>query len=741
MANLLYRLGRGAARRRILTIVIWFVVLIGIGAGSFALEAKTTNDVTIPGQESTQAFDLMEQRLGAGSAAGSANVVFELTGEAKVTDPANAAAIASTVAKLGTLPGVANASNPLDPANPTVSADLQAALSTVTYTAPASEITEAQRAALLGAVDAAETATMQVNVTGTASEATVPSMGGAGEIIGVVVALIVLGITYGGMVVAGMNLLTALVGVGVGALGITFVSGLVELNSTTPILALMLGLAVGIDYALFIFTRFRSLLSEGHGVLDAAGRATATAGSAVVTAGLTVVIALAGLSIVGIPFLGEMGIAAAATVVVSVLVAITLVPAVLGLLGKRIMPRRVRKAAKAAAASGITPEAAPVASRRSIYARWIDGVVRRRWLAVAGAVVALGVITVPAASMHTSLVSNPAEGTTQAAAQDAIADHFGAGLNGPLLVLIDGQGADARAADISTQAATLDDVALIAPPTVLPTGTTALLTVIPKSGPTDEATVDLVHALRDTFQTESGPAVYVTGATAISVDVSESLGEAMPKYLALVVGLALVLLIMVFRSLLVPIVGVLGFLLSLGAALGATVAVFQWGWLAGALDITPGPIMSMLPILVIGILFGLAMDYQIFMVSRIYEEHAHGADSRTAVTRGFASAGPVVAAAALIMFSVFAGFVPEGMAVMRMIAFALAIGILFDAFVVRMVLVPALIDIFGRYAWSLPRWLRWLPQLDVEGANLKAATGEAEGAARASDPDAERVTA
>jgi RND superfamily putative drug exporter len=324
--------------------------------------------------------------------------------------------------------------------------------------------------------------------------------------------------------------------------------------------------------------------------------------------------------------------------------------------------------------------------------------------------------------MQTTLVQTPAADSTQARAEQLLAEGFGEGFNGPITVLFEGNDAAASAAAVSGAIGELDDVALVTPPVPDADGTAALLTVIPQSGPTDPATEQLVTDLRALLAGADGIDASVTGATAVSVDVAQALDAALPVYLTLVVGLALVLLVLVFRSLLVPLVGVLGFLLTVGASLGATVAVFQWGWLADLVNLEgTGPLISLTPILVIGILFGLAMDYQIFLVSRMHEAHSHGAAPPEAIRTGFRQAAPVVVAAALIMFSVFAGFVPAGEATIKSIAFALAAGILFDAFVVRMVLVPAALALLGGRAWWLPRWLRWLPVLDVEGAALEQA--------------------
>jgi RND superfamily putative drug exporter len=704
MARLLFRLGRGAHRHRLVVVLLWLVVLAGSALGAVTLSGETSNSFSIPGQESTTALDKIGEKFGGGGA--TARVVVQVPDGQTLATPENAQTLGGLVAKLAKLPGVVSATDPLNPEAPSVNAQQNTAYSTVTYSAKVGDVTPEQRDALVDAVADARTGGMAVEVTG---EAVVPPphVGGPVEAIGVVVALIILALTYGSLVTAGMNLLTAAVGVGIGALGVFIATGFLDLQSTTPILATMLGLAVGIDYALFIINRYRQELRGGADTGTAIGTAVATAGSAVVTAGITVVIALAGLAVVGIPFLTQMGVAAASTIVVAVLLALTLVPAVLSFLGRRALPRGQR--------ATTTTEA----KDRGFLRGWITAITRNRVAALLLSVVALGVVAVPVASLHTTLVQAPASDSTQANAQRLLADGFGEGFNGPLLVLVEGSGATAAATTAGENVKSLPDVALVAPARPNADDTAALLTVIPKSGPTTVETEQLVTDLRAQLADVQGVDAYVTGATAVSVDVATSLDRALPVYLVLVVGLALVLLVLVFRSLLVPLVGVLGFLLTIGASLGATVAVFQWGWLAGAVNLdTTGPLISLTPILVIGILFGLAMDYQVFLVSRMHEAHSHGAKPLDAITTGFRQAAPVVVAAALIMFSVFAGFVPSGEATIKSIAFALAIGILVDAFVVRMILVPAALALLGEHAWWLPKWLRWLPELDVEGARL-----------------------
>ncbi|ROO84988.1 RND superfamily putative drug exporter [Actinocorallia herbida] len=716
MASLLYRLGLTSVRHRVIVTLVWLAVFVGAGVGAAALSGSTVSTFEIPRQESTTALDLMHERFGAASTGGTAQVVVQAPAGAQVTDQATAARVTALVGELKGLPGVASVSDPLDPQAPVVSVDRRAAYSTVTYAAPAQEVTELQREALLDAVDRARDGGLTVEARGDALQEQV-HLGGPAEVIGVVVALLVLALTYGSLITAGMNLLTAVVGVGIGALGVITLTGFTDIQATTPVLAVMLGLAVGIDYALFIITRFRHELNAGRPVPEAAAMAVGTAGSAVVTAGLTVVIALAGLAVAGIPFLTQMGLAAAASVVVAVLIAITLVPAMTGFVGHRALPRRSRTGARHAEAH----------KDHGFYAGWARLVTRHRWGSLLAAVAALAVIAVPVASMRTSLVQHPAEGGTQAKAEQIISESFGAGFTGPLLILIDGTDAPGRAAAVRQQTAALPHVALATAPRTATDRSAALITVVPGSGPDSAATTELVHTLRADLTDTDGARIYVTGTTAVNIDVSQKLDDALPRYLALVVGLALVLLVLVFRSLLVPIVGVLGFLLTIGATLGATTAVFQWGWLADLVNArSTGPLMSLSPIIIIGILFGLAMDYQVFLVSRMHEAHSHGADPRTAVTTGFRQAAPVVMAAATIMFAVFAGFVPQGDATIKPIAFALATGILFDAVVIRMIAVPAALALLGSTAWKLPRALRRLPVLDVEGAALRSGSPDAD---------------
>lgn len=716
MATYLYRLGRFAFRRRGAVAAVWFLLLTVGGIGAATLAGSTSDTFTMPGTESQRAIDLLGERMPEASAQNAtARVVFTTDGDMKVTDPAAKQAVDSVVTELKTLPHVANVVDPYT--SRAVAPDGQTALASVTYTVEPREVTPEDRSALLAVGDKAAGTAVNVDIGGSAAQ--VQPEQSATEVIGIGVAAVVLVITFGSLIAAGLPLLTAVLGVGLGMLGITIATGFFDLSSSTSSLALMLGLAVGIDYALFIVSRYRHELIAGHSGEEAAGRALGTAGSAVVFAGLTVIIALVALSVVGIPFLTAMGLAGAATVLFAVVIALTLLPALLGFTGQRILGRQGRAARDTETDEGPAP----------MGERWANAVLRHRVTALLGVVIALGVVAIPALDLRLGMPTDAdaVPGTTQRQAYDQVAAGFGPGFNGPLMVAVDLQGATDRSAAISTIATDLADVkgvATVAPPTLNPAGDTAILTVIPASGPADAATEDLVRDIRAQaggWEEQTGSTVFVTGETALGLDVSQTLADALLPYLLIVVGLAFVLLTLVFRSLLVPLKATAGFLLSVVATFGAVVAVFQWGWLGGILGVeNTGPIVSFLPIFMIGVLFGLAMDYQVFLVSRMREEHIHGADADHSVVLGFRHGGRVVTAAAIIMASVFAGFMLSDQAIVKSIGFALAFGVLVDSFLIRMTLVPAVMSLLGERAYWLPRWLdRILPNVDVEGEKLR----------------------
>jgi putative drug exporter of the RND superfamily len=545
----------------------------------------------------------------------------------------------------------------------------------------------------------------------------VPEVFGVGEALGLVIAGVVLLVMLGSLLPAGLPIVTALVGVGIGVLASLAFSGVVSMASVTPVLGVMLGLAVGIDYSLFIVHRHRRQLAHGLDLHESIAMANGTAGNAVLFAGTTVMIALLALNFTGITFLGVMGTVGAVCIAVAVLIAVTATPALLGLIGPRALSPRARARLVAPAASGT--RAVAMSTRRAV-------------VTIVLGVAALVVVAVPAASMRLGLPDGSAEpaDSTSYRAYQVTADAFGPGSNGTLLVTarlptgLDEAGTAAAQLEVARAVAALDDVRAVAPIAVSDTGLAAFQ-VKPGEGPNAASTEQLVRDLRATDvldgTTLEGTALGVAGQAAINIDISANLADVLPLYLAVVVGLSLLIMIVVFRSLLVPLVATGGFVLSLLATYGAIVAVFQWGWLGGVVGITnPGPVLSFLPVMLVGILFGLAMDYQLFLASGMREAFVHGAPARTAVMQGFRAGRTVVVAAALIMASVFGGFVLSDSVIIRSVGFGLAVGVLLDAFVVRLLVVPAVLHLLGRSAWWLPGWLdRLLPNVDVEGAALE----------------------
>ncbi|MFI0739883.1 MMPL family transporter [Streptomyces sp. NPDC021100] len=736
MATFLYKLGRLAFRRRWYVALIW-VLLLGLAGAGAATASKSTDDsFSIPGTEAQTAFDLLGQRYpGKKADAASARVVFQAPDGQKITEPKNKAAVEKVVGELAG-PQVASAPSPFQAH--TVSKDGSTAYVLVTYKEASNKLTDASRDTLDAAQKHGRESGLTVEMGGSALQK-MPETGST-EIIGIIVSAVVLVITFGSLIAAGLPLLTALIGVGIGVSSIAALASTLNLSGNTSTLAMMIGLAVGIDYALFIVSRYRAELAEGREREEAAGRAVGTAGSAVVFAGLTVVIALVGLAVVNIPMLTKMGMAAAGTVVVAVLVALTLIPALLGFAGRQVLARKVRKAKPA------DGDAAPAAEKPNMGTRWARFVLRRPvWVLVAG-IAGLGALAAPAASLQLGLPDDSSQPvkTTQRKAYDMIAEGFGPGYNGPLMVVVDAKGAKDRnaAQTVVKTVSGMKDVAAVTPPMPNKDGDTAVFNVVPTSKPSGERTEDLVHAIRAEgadLKAKTGATVLVTGTTAMNIDVSQKLNDALLPYLALVVGLAFLLLIVVFRSVLVPLKAALGFLLSVVAALGAVVAVFQWGWLSGVFGVEEtGPIMSMMPIFMVGVVFGLAMDYEVFLVTRMREAFVHGESPGDAVVTGFRHGARVVTAAAVIMISVFAGFIGSSESMIKMIGFGLAIAVFFDAFIVRMAIVPAVLALLGKAAWWLPSWLdKALPNVDVEGEGLQKQLAAPSGAVedRAGDPD------
>lgn len=719
MSTYLYRLGRFAFRRRRIVALFWVGLLVLMSIGAATLAEETTDSFDVPGAESMEALQLLEEKFPEAATDGAtARVVFVAPAGETLTEPANQQAIDATLDELGQVPDVVGVADPF--ATGTVTPDETAAIAQVDFDVAIPAANEELTEAVAPARDAGLTVEMAGDALMEEFEQS------AAELIGLGVAAIVLIVTFGSFVAAGLPLLNAIIGIGVTIAAVTTATSFVNISSFTPTLATMLGLALAIDYSLFIVSRYRHERSTGLAGSEAMGRALGTAGSAVFFAGLTVMIALTGLSVVGIPLLTEMGLAAALAVALSVLIALTMLPAMCGFAGDRILGGRIP------GLRSRDPEADEAAGRPSLGTRWARMVTGRPVPVLLVVGLAMLVLAVPALSLRLGIPDEGSmpEDTTQRKAYDLIAERFGPGLNGPLLVVVDATGAaDPQAAgqQVIEAVSDLPGVASVAPePQFNEAGDTAVVNLVPATGPSAEATEDLVGEIRDRterVEQDTGAVVSVTGSTAIIIDFTGKMSRALLPYLGLVVGLSFLLLMVVFRSLLVPLKAALGFLLTMGATFGAVVAVFQWGWASDLLAVEQtGLIISFLPIFLIGVVFGLAMDYQVFLVTRMREEYVHGADPIPAVVTGFQHGSRVVTAAAVIMISVFAGFALSGDDFIMQVAFALATAIALDAFVVRMTLVPAVLALLRRSAWWLPRWLdRLLPNVDVEGDKLRRA--------------------
>ncbi|MGI9824230.1 MMPL family transporter [Agromyces sp. Marseille-Q5079] len=594
-----------------------------------------------------------------------------------------------------------------------VSEDGSTAIANVSFTVPRLELSEDAKQSVIDHFAAEPIEGVSVSFSTDISQG-VPELFGIGEAIGLVIAAIVLLVMLGSVIAASLPLVTAIFGVAVGILGSLAFSGVVDMASVTPMLAVMLGLAVGIDYSLFVVNRHRKQLLQGAEVVESIGLANGTSGNAVVFAGTTVIVALLALNVTGVPFLGLMGTVGAVAVAVAVLISTTLTPALLGLLGMRILRRKVR----AHLGEGNRHEP-PVVKAMPTWRAVLTGFVT---------IVALLIVAIPALSMRVGLPDGSSEPHDSAAyeAFTVTEEQFGAGANSPLLVtaeLPEGTTDDEvlqLQVDIASTIAAQDDVVSVAAVDVSDDNSLAVFQVIPAEGPNAASTEQLVRDLRALPPVNGDITLGVAGQAAINIDISEGLADVLPLYLVVVVGLSLLIMILVFRSLLVPIIATGGFILSLFATYGAIVALFQWGWGADALGISTGPILSFLPVILVGILFGLAMDYQLFLATGMREAYVHGSPARLAVAQGLRAGRSVVIAAGLIMVSVFGGFIFSDSTMIRSVGFGLAFGVLVDAFVVRMLLMPAIMHLLGRSAWWIPKWLdRIMPDVDVEGAALE----------------------
>ncbi len=684
------------------------VVLLVAGVAALGLGSSTKNSFEIPGTESQEAINSLGRTFPELSGAGAFLVIVAPDGQS-VQNAETKRLVADAMSGMKKVDGVTQVVSPYSDLPPIgVSKDGTAAQIQVQFSGDLTDVAPADRDQLVATGDALRDAGYTTAFGGDVFTNTGPQLS-ITEVIGVVVAFIVLYLMFRSLRAAVMPIVTALLGVLVTTALTIAATGFMTISATAPLLALMIGLAVGIDYALFIVSRHREQLADGIEPEEAAARSVATAGSAVVFAGVTVVIALLGLAIARIPFLTVMGAAAALSVVIAVAVAVTVIPALLGRAGAKLTPETNRSA-------------------DGFSRRWVKATTRFPIFAIVIVVVGLGVLAIPSKDLRLALPDNgsaPAA-STQRAAFDLVDKHFGPGYNAPLLIGIDIISTTDPVGvvnDIADDLRELPGVEAIGLATPNRTADTGIIQVIPQTGATDTRTADLVHEIRDRkaeWKDEHGVDVTVTGLTAGGIDVSNRLQGALLPFGLVVVGLSVLLLMVVFRSIVVPVKATLGFLLSTGASFGAVVAVFQWGWLMDLVHLEQtGPLISFLPIILMAVLFGLSMDYEVFLMSRMKEEYVRTGDPHRAIVDGFVGSSRVVTAAAIIMLAVFAAFVPEGDPNIKPIAFALAIGVFADAFLVRMLFAPAVLQLFGRRAWVLPRALdSRLPHVDVEGEGL-----------------------
>ncbi|MFC7900830.1 MMPL family transporter [Streptomyces griseoincarnatus] len=715
-------LARWCVQRRLFTVLLWLLALVGIAAGAFVAGSAYSNDYKVPGTESGRATELLKE--GFPSLGGDSDSVVWHTPSGTVRDSGVEQTMTRTLDRIEELPGVASVSGPYDDGGAgRVSADGRTAYATVTFEHSGKDITSGEAEAVVKAAKAAETDGLDVELGGSAVELSEPSGGHTAEIVGVAVAAVVLFLAFGSLAASLLPIATALVSVGTAYAGIVLLGHVMTVADFAPMLGLLIGLGVGIDYALFIVTRHRRGLKRGLSVTEAATNAVATTGRAVVFAGATVCIALLGMLILRLNFLNGVAVAASLTVVLTVAASVTLLPALLSLIGTRALSRRERRRL---AEHGPEPELPT-----GFAARWSAFVERHPKLLGAVALVVMAVLALPTFSLHlgTSDQGNDPKTSTTRQAYDLIADGFGPGVNGPLTLVTEVDDAQDRLAldNLGSTLRTTEDVASVSPVTYNQGGDTAFLTVVPESSPQSKQTSDLVDRLREDVlpRAESGTSldVHVGGVTAGYDDFASVIVEKLPLFVGVVIGLGCLLLLLAFRSIGIPLKAAAMNVAAVAGAFGVVVMIFQWGWGSDLLGLgSAGPIEPFLPVIMVSVLFGLSMDYQVFLVSRMYEEWLETGDNRRAVRVGLAETSRVINSAAVIMISVFLAFVLSGDRVIAMFGIALAAAVALDAFVLRTLLVPALMHLLGGANWWLPKWLdRILPRISIEPPECRAA--------------------
>ncbi|UDM02227.1 MMPL family transporter [Streptomyces longhuiensis] len=730
-------LARWCARHRLVVVLLWLLALGGTSAAAAVAGSSYSNDYEAPGTESGRATQLLNE--GFPGLGGDSDTVVWHTDGSMVRAADVKERMTRTLDRIEHLPGVAAVTGPYEQQGAgQTSADGRTAYATVTFDKQSGDIAKADAQRLVDTAKAAEVDApdgLRVELGGSAVALTESAQGHVAEIVGVVVAAVVLLLAFGSLAASALPIATALVSVGTAASGIVLLGHVMTVADFAPMLGMLVGLGVGIDYALFIVTRHRRGLKQGLPVNEAAERAVATTGRAVVFAGATVCIALLGMLILRLGFLNGVAIAASLTVLLTVAASVTLLPALLSFIGMRALSRRQRRRL---AAHGPEPELPT-----GLAARWAAFVERHPRLLGGLAVGVIAVLSVPTFFLHlgTSDQGNNASSSTTRQAYDLLADGFGPGVNGPLTLVtpIDGAGDQVAVSRLESMIGSAEGVSSVTPATYNESGTAAFLTVVPKSAPQSQRTSELVDRLRSDVipEAEKGTSldVQLGGVTASYDDFADVIIGKLPLFVGVVIGLGCVLLLLAFRSIGIPLKAAAMNVAAVASAFGVVVAIFQWGWGSEMLGLgRAGPIEPFLPVIMVSVLFGLSMDYQVFLVSRMYEEWLETRDNRRAVRVGLAETSRVINSAAVIMISVFLAFVLSGDRVIAMFGIALAAAVALDAFVLRTLLVPALMHMLGGANWWLPKWLdRRLPRISIEPSECREPHASIPGQHQAAD--------